>query len=141
MRGSRAVRCVLPCTVTKKSVDILVKRCPKPPGWQRYKYVPFTCSPSSGASGRGLLFFPWPAEQLYLLVWPCLAVCVWRKTTFSLVYGKEKQKEWGERQWLWKGSVAFLARTAAERRETVSSTDSGGSAGEIWVPSYIFRSI
>ena len=85
---------------------------------------PLHLQPLAGVQvGEGSSSLPGP--QSSCTCWQGLAwqhVCG-GKQHFSLVYGEGKGEEWGERQWLWKGSVAFLAQTVAERRETVSSIE------------------
>lgn len=86
--------------------------------------MPFTCSPSPGCkSERAPL--PSLARRAAVRAGRALlgSVCVEEKNIFHWWYGEGKGEEWVERQWLWKGSVAFLAQTVAERRETVSSIE------------------
>lgn len=55
-------------------------------------------------------------------------------SVFYWCVAKGKGKEWGERQWLWKRSVAFLAPTAAERRDCQQRSQSRDSAGRYGFP-------
>lgn len=118
MRGSGAVRCVLPCTVTKKLVDISVKQCPNRLDGRGTSMSPSPAAPRWGASQRGLLFPPWPVEQLYVLAGPRLAVCVWRKTTFFTGVWRREGKRVGREAVVMEGnSCLFSTDYSCEERD------------------------